>query len=357
MEDVKKIATNAYNAQIRGDYRLSIRLYKNAIKYKMSDESKGLILYNIGNAYMSLKDYKSAIPYLKESAEFSGKEYYLWDVAISYLNLLDWNKGKEYYHYRYADNNNSPTCVIFPKLPIPKVRNLSEYKDKSVLVFDEQGLGDKIMFASKLEEFSKLVKNATVQVSYELIELFESEFRFDNIKYKVFQAISIDDVKNYDCYMGLGDIFMDLYQIGEPIYNREFKKSSNKKIGITWSANKKSPNSDKRSIPIKKLNFINKFDAVSLQMGEGREIGLEDYNPKDILETWNLMNSLDLVITIDSMVAHLAGMKGIDTILIINKHLDWRWKYVDDNFSKFYPNIEIISINDNIEDIINDYLN
>jgi hypothetical protein len=208
-----------------------------------------------------------------------------------------------------------------------------------------------------LKEFSKLVKKATVQVPIELLNLFESEFNFDNIEYKVFQTINIDDVKNFDCYIGLGDIFMDLYKIGDFIYNKEFKKTGNKKIGIAWNANKKSPNTNKRSIPIKKLNFINKFNAVSLQVGEGEEIGLKNYNPKDIMETWELMDSLDLVVTIDSMIAHLAGMKGIDTILIINKHLDWRWKYVDGNFSSFYPNIEIVSINDNIESIIEEYLN
>ena len=68
---------------------------------------------------------------------------------------------------------------------------------------------------------------------------------------------------------------------------------------------------------------------------------------------------VDVVVTVDTLVAHLAGLKGIPTLLVINKHLDWRWKYreeEDKRYSMFYPMVEIVDVKDDLNKIIKELI-
>ena len=50
---------------------------------------------------------------------------------------------------------------------------------------------------------------------------------------------------------------------------------------------------------------------------------------------------LDLIITVDTMTAHLAGAEGIPTILLLPYACDWRWKLEGDR-TEWYPSLKII---------------
>jgi ADP-heptose:LPS heptosyltransferase len=57
----------------------------------------------------------------------------------------------------------------------------------------------------------------------------------------------------------------------------------------------------------------------------------------DFLETANLLDSLDLVISVDTAVAHLALSQGIDTWVLLPYAADWRWLEPDVEENPWYP--------------------
>ena len=58
-------------------------------------------------------------------------------------------------------------------------------------------------------------------------------------------------------------------------------------------------------------------------------------------ETGELIASLDLVVTVDTLVAHLAGSLGVPTIVIAPTYYDWRYRWPGENGSPFYPSVSV----------------
>jgi len=359
--DYNKIFKNAFNAQINGDYKKSELLYNKLLKNDPHKNIKANIYYNLGLLMMNMGNYKKAVSYFDDSNRLIQNKQNDWNKSLSLLNLGKWYEGMSLYNNRYAnDNSVNITSVRFPKLPIEFIEDANKALDKNLLVLNEQGFGDQLLFSIVLEKLSKIVKSATIQVSEDTFDLFSNIYNFDNIKFVIFESISLEDVNKHDMYIGLGTVFSSLYELNTSSFNENFYKTPNsKKIGVCWAANKKSPSASKRSIDPKILKQID-YELVSLQYGCGEEIGVENYTPKNLYESWKRMDGLDAVITVDSVMAHISGLKGIPTLLVINNNfMDWRWKYRDvneTNYSMFYPMVEIVDSKENLNDILNELL-
>ncbi|MCX8070056.1 MAG: hypothetical protein N2738_06095, partial [Thermodesulfovibrionales bacterium] len=142
----------------------------------------------------------------------------------------------------------------------------------------------------------------------------------------------------------------------------KFKKitdNTNKvKIGICWSGSKTNLRTINRSIEIELLIPILKmnkdFSFYSLQLSdrvkdfdklptELRPFDLSLYI-NDFSDTAGIIYQMDIVITIDSSIAHLSGAIGKKTLLLINYSSDWRW-LINRNDSPWYPTISIFRQN------------
>ena len=106
------------------------------------------------------------------------------------------------------------------------------------------------------------------------------------------------------------------------------------RIGLVWAGNPAHSNDRRRSAPLAALAPL--FAAapgafVSLQVGPGAaeaaRFGLVDNAPRltDFAETAALVAGLDLVITVDTAVAHLAGALGVPAWVMLPYAPDWRW--------------------------------
>jgi tetratricopeptide (TPR) repeat protein len=116
------------------------------------------------------------------------------------------------------------------------------------------------------------------------------------------------------------------------------------RIGVAWQGNRRYRADGRRSIPLGQ--FVPLFSAVSaaggaivsLQKGEGREqllglpagISVEDLGPEldadgAFVDTAALMATLDLVITSDTAIPHLAGALGLPVWMALAHLPDWRW--------------------------------
>jgi len=121
------------------------------------------------------------------------------------------------------------------------------------------------------------------------------------------------------------------------------------RVGIAWAGNAMHPHELWRSIPLEQLAPLTNLEGAtfySLQMGAPSEqmkqlgtrvrlIDLQD-EQKDFADTAAIVANLDLVISIDTSVAHLAGAMGEPVWVILSKSADWRWMLERED-SPWYP--------------------
>lgn len=124
------------------------------------------------------------------------------------------------------------------------------------------------------------------------------------------------------------------------------------RVGLVWSGNPNHRNDRNRSIPLRTLSRILDADAtfVSLQKDprpDDKQVLLEftgildlTADLTDFVETAALLHCLDLVITVDTSVAHLAGALGCPTWILLPYNPDWRWLLGRDD-SPWYPTIRL----------------
>lgn len=116
-------------------------------------------------------------------------------------------------------------------------------------------------------------------------------------------------------------------------------------VGLVWKAGDWD---ERRSIPPELLAPLAEIPSVELhvlQRGHGlaeRPAGFGvDSGSDDVLQTARVMKALDLVVTVDSMPAHLAGALGVPTWTLLHAEPDWRWMDGRDD-SPWYPTMRLI---------------
>ncbi len=129
------------------------------------------------------------------------------------------------------------------------------------------------------------------------------------------------------------------------------------KIGIAWQGNPGNPNDQRRSIPLTGFEPLARLEGVrllSLQKGRGAQqlaelagrfpvTDLADRQPGDIdpfVNTAAVMKNLDLVVTVDTAVAHLAGALGVPVWVLLPHVPDWRW-LLEREESPWYPTMRL----------------
>ena len=129
-------------------------------------------------------------------------------------------------------------------------------------------------------------------------------------------------------------------------------KNNRLRIGLCWAGGLKSRYDAHRSIPLAMFeSLVNSIDAdfISLQVGvRDRDrpaldrMGLTDFTPQDFGETAQVINKLDLVITCDTSVAHLAGSIGVPTLVLLTSFRTyWLWIQGLDR-SPWYPSVKVL---------------
>src|SRR5262249_22734248 len=129
------------------------------------------------------------------------------------------------------------------------------------------------------------------------------------------------------------------------------------KVGIAWQGDPNYPWDRYRSIPLRQfaaLAEVRGLKLVNLQKGAGREqlpsvvsqfdlIDLGDRldePPGALTDRAAVMSSLDLVITSDTAIAHLAGALGVPVWVVLSSAPDWRWLLQRED-SPWYPTMRL----------------
>lgn len=163
----------------------------------------------------------------------------------------------------------------------------------------------------------------------------------------------------------------DIIDLNNLINNTDYKK-----IGLVWAGNPKHIDDSYRSCSLESFSsFLHIENAYFFSFQYGDEvknlhkiqnkkalfkniIDLSDYLEDGLDKTAELLSQIDLLISVDTVTAHLAGSMGIPTYLMISKYNDWRWLDNKKNKTKWYPSFTLfrqLELN-NWYDVISDII-
>ncbi|CAN5566008.1 hypothetical protein BH20VER1_BH20VER1_24810 [soil metagenome] len=220
---------------------------------------------------------------------------------------------------------------------------------KRVLIRCYHGLGDTIQFIRYAPQVRQTATQVTVVAQPELLPLLQTVRGID-----VLVPLS-DDEPQVDCdvtveVMELPHVFRstretlpaDIPYLHVP--PAELHRNKRLQVGLTWRCGDFAP---ERSIPGALLAPLAKVPGVTLHILQ-RGSGLAEWPPgqgidagaDDLMEAARRIAALDLMITIDSMPAHLAGALGVRTWTMLRAEADWRWMERREN-TPWYPTMRL----------------
>jgi hypothetical protein len=126
------------------------------------------------------------------------------------------------------------------------------------------------------------------------------------------------------------------------------------RVGLAWAGNPRNRNNRNRSVELRQLAVLGEVKGIefySLQIGKAaKEENAKGKSPPNLLnftdeltdfaDTAGLIANLDLVISVETAVAHLAGAMGKETWVMVEQIPDWRW-LLDREDSPWYPTMRL----------------
>jgi len=340
-----------------GNEEKSIENFEKALRINPYYENAHLAYYNLGVSLKDKGNINEALEKFDKSIELNEdfpEAHFNRSLILLLLGKL--KEGWEEYEYRFR-KKDSADPRIFNK---PKWDG-SPLNGKRILIISEQGAGDNIQFIRYLPLIKEKGGYIILECRKNLKRLFEGISCIDELIEKKQNVIPNTE---FDCYihlMSLPRVFgtnLDTIPVKTPYLkanvqlDKEIKEklnTNNLKIGINWAGNPNHDNDKYRSTNFEKFKFLKQIPGItifSLQKGEASKqldapniINLEE-NIKDFADTASIIENLDLVISVDTSIIHLAGAMGKPTWVLLDFMNDWRW-LVDRDDTPWYPSMKL----------------
>jgi tetratricopeptide (TPR) repeat protein len=342
---------NAFHAT--GRFEEALANYDRAINiqpgHAAAHYNRGLTLHELGRCEEAVASYGRAIELQPDLADAHLNQ------SLSRLLTGDFERGWPGYEWRMDVASRASTKRSFPQ---PQWFGREDISGKTILLHAEQGFGDTIQFCRYVPLVAARGADIILEVPAPLAELMTT--LAGNAKI-VPNGGPLPDIDMHCPLLSLPLAFgTQLKTIPATVpYLRASSEGVNKwetrlgpkqrpRIGLAWSGRPTYVNDRNRSIPLSALLPLLDIDAtfISLQKdvrdsdapllrgrGDLRHFGDE---LKDFAETAALVSQLDLVISIDSSVAHLVGALAKPVWVLLPFIPDWRWLLNRDD-SPWYP--------------------
>jgi tetratricopeptide (TPR) repeat protein len=275
----------------------------------------------------------------------------------TYLLLGDLDKGWIGYEWRWKDSD----CLSTGEqrdFSQPLWLGKESIAGKTILLFSEQGLGDALQFC----RYARLVSDLGARVILEVHEPLRSLLAgLEGVSQLVTKGDALPDF-DYQCPLlslplafktRLNTIPSSARYLASDAtklasWQRKLGEKAQPRIGLVWSGNPLHKNDENRSILLAELlqHLPPGLQYVSLQK-DTRESDRKVLQSSptilqfsdelhDFSDTAALCDCMDVVISVDTSVAHLSGALGKDTWILLPFVPDWRW-LLDRDDSPWYP--------------------
>ena len=342
-------------------YEQAVESYDGALKIR---PNYAKALYNRGNALLELKQLQAAIKSY-DMAIILEPEYVEahWNSGLCYLQLGNFERGWEKYEWRRQKNETQDKARKFLQ---PQWLGKESLQGKTIFLHSEQGLGDTLQFCRYTKQVAGLGARVILEVQKTLLNLLANldgvaqlltkgdvlpafDFHCPLLSLPLAFKTNIESIPNTVPYL-----FAEKEQI---IRWRQRLGVEGFKIGISWQGSNTGKIDVGRAFSVDNFKLITKIPNVrliSLQKNEGIEqlknlpgdIKVEipgddfDSGPDAFRDSAAIINNLDLVITSDTAIAHLAGALGCPTWVALKHVPDWRWM-LEGSDSPWYPTMRL----------------
>jgi ADP-heptose:LPS heptosyltransferase len=365
-----------------------MKLYKTAEKYSAlaynlephNDENKSYL----AELYFYYKQYDKSISFYKKINNLDDTIRYGYNAAFPYLGKQDFKNGFYYYEFRLRHNPINPQTQKIERLEIPQIKDWDGIQPcKRLLLIYEQGIGDNVQFYRFIIQLAR--KYPSMGITFfckdDSANLFRSDLEGVNNLEVVLNLYTLQyDYKAYSLsvpyFLKIESITpnVDEYIKTDPYKIEEWKDNLAhlRKFRIGFMYNGLLMSFIEKNIPLS--NFLPLCDldveliclhrksdiAVDIQKIAKRDnmhfLDLDKQGP--FVDTIAILKNIDLLITIDTSIVHIAGVLNVNTWLLLGKYSDWRWSDKATNY--WYKSVELIRNDDgelkNIIPVVKDKL-
>ena len=358
--DAEYISNKASLLEEMGDIDLAFKTIEKSLNLNPKNSkayyNQGKILDRMGNIKEASKSYDQSINLDPKSVDAR------WNKGIDHLLLGEFEDGWKYYETR----RQRPSWIkrIFNG---KELTNLKQLQGKSVLLYSEQGLGDTIQFSRFAQQLEGIASDIILEVQKPLKNLLSE---IPNVK-----IVTKNDQIKTDYHFPLMSLPKLLNISFEKISKPSNLKLNNKKIiewknkldkgkfniGVAWLGSRTHADDQeilkyRRSFSSSYLDCLKDIEEInlfSLQKHSDLDRQEQKIIPKNInifknfdntddafIDTISLVKNLDLVISCDTSIAHIAGSLNCPIWMPLKFIPDWRWMLVSDK-TPYYPTMTL----------------
>ncbi len=317
-------------------------------------------LANRGGVLMELGQMDGAMASLDRAVAVA-PDYALghWNRALALLLLGDFDRGWPEYEWRWR---NEALGLPRRQFDRPLWLGREPLSGKTILLHAEQGLGDTIQFCRYAKRVADLGARVVLQAPGPLVRLLKT---LPGVT-AVFAEGSVLPDFDFHCPLlslplafktqirsipsAAGYLHADPASVAR--WRQTLGQRTRPRIGLIWSGRAEHQNDHNRSIALATLlsHLPGGFDYVSLQK-EVREADRAALSSRadlrhfgvalsDLTDTAALCSLMDIVLSVDTSVAHLSGALGRPTWILLPFSPDWRW-LLDREDSPWYPTVKL----------------
>ena len=320
---------------------------------------------NLGVSLLELRRYDDALgAFRRASAINPSYNRAIFNEAVALLSLGDLPDG----FLKYESRWNTPKFPNQrPQLGCPQWLGDDNLSGKSIFIYAEQGLGDTLQFCRYLPLLAEKAAQVTAEVPAELKDLLGTlpgrlslvtpggepagyDFHSPMCSLPLAFKTSTATIPGVTPYLGAPRTAVDGF--------RDLQKTTGTlNVGICWRSGSRHRLMRKRDIPLAKLLtltstisahqsirlFSLQKDTTAAEQKLLADFGnITDVGSRfaDFSDTAAALSCMDLVISVDTAVAHLCGAMGIPVWLMLMYSPDWRW-LPDSAQSRWYPSVRL----------------
>ena len=314
---------------------------------------------NRGNAMLKLSRLQEALEaYTEALAREPVNAEANFNAAITRLCLGDYREGWKQYEHRWGTKHFAGHRPTYPQ---PMWRG-EDIEGKRIVLNAEQGMGDVIQFVRYAPLVAERGAEVILAVPRALKALVET---VPGVSLVVASGDALPDFDLYCPLMSLPLAFgteLETVPVNIPylrpfsdrlaVWQPRMPDNGRVRVGFCWAGNPDFGNDRHRSIPLERLASLFSvpgIDFVSLQKDVSPEQAalLEQHGIvqlgqqfEDYADTAAVVAILEVIVAVDTSVAHLAGAMGKVTALLLPFSPDWRW-LLDRTDSPWYPSMRL----------------
>ncbi|TIH16559.1 glycosyltransferase family 41 protein [Marinifilum sp. JC120] len=337
----------------QGRLKESVACHRRAIeldrKFIDAYYNLGLVLQDIGKLDEAIRFFNHCLKFKPDDDRIN------WDKSLALLAKGDFINGFELYEYRWKREELVNRHFRQP------LWDGSPLNGKRIFVYAEQGFGDTLNFCRYIPLVAEAGGKVFFECQPELVSLLEGmdgieEIFSDGGTLPEFDVqtplISLPRILKHDMQSIPRECpyLKPPAQAGFPVHVPEGTKF---KIGIVWAGKPTHKNDHNRSVSLENFLPFAGLPGVTLySLQKGPETKQRDEfgcgmlvrdlgnGCEDFADTAKVMGQLDLIITVDTSVAHLAGALNVPVWVAIPYNPDWRWMRKRKD-SPWYPSMTL----------------